>query len=209
MLVALALNAPLSLLTHSLRLPPSVEALHGSLWRGRATLAGGYRVRWDSAVSFAGLPHLASDIVLEGSDTRVTGVLRAGPRGAILTQAAGRAGPGLAGLVEGAWLCDMTARVSDVRLAWRWRSASAGGEITTPAGQCTKDGRTQAIPPLVLTLGEAGRDARMTLAEPGDPPMAQVVIRRARELDITIEPRAADVFPVLPRSGPIALQLPF
>ncbi len=201
--------APISIVTRNTNLAPTVIDIHGSLRRGRATLSGGYVLSWKTAASVLWVPHLDTRYVLEGNDTRITGALTTGPRGLVLHDTQGRAGPGLAGLIEGAWACDMTARVTDVSFSWGWRSAAASGGLSTPEGSCSKSGQTVNVPPLVMTLGSAGRDAVIALSANDAPPMATVNIRRQRVLDILIQPTASKVFPQLPSSGPITLQLPF
>lgn len=185
-----------------------VVDVHGSLRIGSATLLGGYRLSWQTGAKVLWLPHLATEFVLEGADTRVTGVIETGAQGIALSNASGRAGPGLAGMIPSAWACDMTARVNDVSFNWGWRSASGSGDVTTPQGSCSKEDREITLPPLALSLGDMSRDALITLTSDATP-LATVLVRRERQLDIAIQPAAADVFPQLPRAGPIMLQLPF
>ena len=201
--------APISIVTRNTNLAPTIIDIHGSLRRGRATLEGGYVLSWQTAASVLWVPHLDTRYVLEGNDTRITGALTTGPRGIALHDTQGRAGPGLAGLIEGAWECDMTARVTDVSFSWGWRSAAASGGLSTPEGSCSKSGQTVDVPPLVMTLGSEGNDAVIALSAKDAQPMATVKIRRKRVFDILIQPSALKVFPQLPSSGPIALQLPF
>ena len=185
-----------------------VVNVHGSLRNGNATLKGGYRLRWQSNAKVLWLPHLATEFVLEGADTRVTGVIQTGVRGIALANASGRAGPDLAAMVPGAWACDMMARISDVSFNWGWRSTGGSGDITTPQGSCAKAGREITLPPLILSFSDVDWGALATLTS-DTAPLATVLIRRERQLDIAIQPAAADVFPQLPRGGPITLQLPF
>lgn len=201
-----ALMMPVTVLTRNLNLGPSVVAVYGSLREGRADLEGGYQLDWTTGL---GLLHLATPVTLTGPDTRINATLLSGPTGIRLDGADGRAGPGLAQLVPGAWTCDMTARITDVGFAWTWTRASATGEVATPEGTCRKDGRELAVPPLNLRLGSDGRDAVATLSANETPPMADLRLRRDRVIDIAIRPEAADVFPQLPRGGPFNLQLPF
>jgi hypothetical protein len=199
---------PVSLLTRNLNLAPAVVAVYGSARAGKAELAGGYQLSWTSGLRAWG-PHLSTQFVLVGSDTRITGQLRTGLLGIAAQEVSGRAGPGLAALVPGAWRCDMTAVVSDLSFGWNWRRATAAGTVNTPAGTCTKDGRQISIPPLALALATAQRDALATLTGANAAPLATVRVGRDRVLGIAIQPAAADVFPQLPRGGPINLQLPF
>lgn len=201
-----AVMMPVTVLTRNLNLGPSVVAVYGSLREGRADLAGDYRLDWTTSLHAF---HLATPVTLTGPDTRVDATLRTGLTGIRLEAANGRAGPGLAQLVPGAWGCDMTARVTDVGFAWTWSRASASGEVTTPQGTCGKDGRNLDVPPLALQLGTEGADAVASLRTGQAPPMADLRLRRDRVIDITIRPEAAKVFPQLPRGGPIRLQLPF
>ncbi len=205
----LALRVPVSMITRNMDVPPAVVALHGSASRGRATLEGGYVLRWTSGAHLFPFPHLRSDLTLEGPDTRLGGRASAGLTGLSLHDIEGRAGPGLAQLVPGAWSCDMTARVSGVSVDWGWRTAGASGDIATPAGTCTRGTRDAAIPALALDLSTSDGDALGVLSAAGAAPMAEVRISRDRLIDIAIQPSAADVFPALPRGGPITLQLPF
>ncbi|WP_037967744.1 hypothetical protein [Sulfitobacter guttiformis] len=200
---------PVSLITRNTDLSPAVIAVYGSIRSGKADLKGGYQLEWHSSAGVLWLPHLRTEFVLEGADSRVTGTLRTGLRGIKARDVAGRAGPGLAQLVEGAWLCDMTARLSDVNFGWYWRSAQASGLVSTPQGTCSKDGRQITVPSLTLVLGQVERDASLVLTGAQEAALATVRVRRERRIDIEILPAAADVFPQLPRGGPINLQLPF
>lgn len=201
--------APVSIVTRNLDSTPAVVAVHGSLRTGRAELQGGYQLNWNSHAEVFGLPHLATDFTIEGNDTRIVGQLQTGARGVVLHEMSGRAGPGLAQLVPGAWACDMTARVADVSFRWGWRRTAASGEITTPEGDCRKTGQTITMPPLTLTLSSERDAALLTLRAEQTEPLATVRVHRDRLLDVAIQPDAADVFPQLPRGGPISLQLPF
>lgn len=200
--------APVSLLTRNLNLAPTIVAVYGSLRSGRAELLGGYQLSWNSRASLLWLPHLVTDFTLEGGDTRITGAVQTGMGGIALQGASGRAGPGLAQLVPGAWDCEITARVADVSFMWGWRSAGASGEITTPQGVCRTAGREVDVPPLKLVMANAGRGALTTLTTV-QTQLATISISRDRRLGISIAPAAADVFPQLPRGGPITLDLPF
>jgi hypothetical protein len=200
---------PVSLFTRNMNLAPAVVAVYGSLRAGRAELAGGYRLEWNSSAEFLTLPHLATRFTLEGSDTRVTGEVQTGMFGIALSEGNGRAGPGLAQLVPGAWACDMTARLDGIGARWGWRKVTATGVITTPEGRCEKNGSDIAIPPLALRLRSEGREGVMTLTVEQTGELAEIRVSRTRQLGIVVQPAAADVFPQLPRGGPIRLTLPF
>lgn len=201
--------APVSIVTRNLNLTPAVVAVHGSLRAGRAELLGGYQLDWQSHARMSLLPYLATDFTLSGEDTRLVGEVETGAHGILLDALSGRAGPGLAQWVPGAWTCTMTARVAEVSFLWGWRRAAASGMITTPEGTCTKNAQTITLPPLELALTADGTDAVVALSATQDEPLASVRIRRERRLDIVVLPAAADVFPQLPRGGPINMQLPF
>jgi hypothetical protein len=201
-------SAPVSLLTRNLNLTPAVTAVYGSVGQGRADLQGGYRLVWTTRTELFALPHLATDFVLEGPGTRVTGTVRSGVREIALQGAAGRAGPGLTQLVPGAWECSMAARVTDVSFLWGWRRVAASGDIQTPEGLCRKAGREITVPPLSLVLSGAGREALIVLSS-AQTPLATLTVRRERRLGIAIAPAAADIFEQLPRGGPLTLELPF
>ena len=197
---------PVTLITRNLNLDPAVVAVYGSLREGRADLREGYRIDWKTELH---LLRLESPLIVSGPDTRIEGRLRTGLSGISLAGLNGRAGPGLAKLVPGAWKCDMAARVNEVAFAWTWTDASASGDFTMPAGTCSKAGRDLAIPPMNLLFGSEGKDAIATLSTGQEPPMINVRLRRERVFDIAIRPEAAEVFPQLPRSGPINLTVPF
>lgn len=200
---------PVSLITRNLNLAPVVVAVHGSLRAGTATLAHGYTLRWTSGINLFALPHLGTDFILEGADTRMVGIVQTGISGINAKGVEGRAGPGLAQLVPGAWACEMTARVLDVGFSWGWRKTAASGSVTTPEGICARNDREILIPPLALDLRRDGVDAVVTLTSVPETLLAQIHVRRSRVLEIAIRPAAASVFPQLPRGGPINLQLPF
>ncbi|MCX7560523.1 hypothetical protein OS190_13180 [Sulfitobacter sp. F26204] len=200
---------PLSLLTRNMNLAPAVVTLYGSLRKGRADLVGGYQVAWTTTPAFFALPHLATSFTLDGSDSRVTGEVQYGFSGITLQGVQGRAGPGLARLVPGAWRCDMTANLRDVGFFWGWRRAAASGVITTAEGTCAMKQRKISLPPLALRLRGDGTDAIATLTGRQASELAEIKLRRARTLDIEIQPTAADIFPQFPRGGPINLSLTF
>lgn len=204
-----AIMMPVSLFTRNLNLAPAVLAVYGSLRAGRADLAGGYQIHWKTRVNIVALPHLATSFTLEGGDTLVTGDIETGPGGIALRGADGRAGPGLAQLVPGAWNCDMTARVRDVGFVWGWRRAAANGAITTPEGTCAKGRREISLPVLALQLRRDGADAVAVLTGAQAAQLAEIRVSRTRVLAIEIQPAAAEVFPEFPRGGPISLSLPF
>lgn len=199
---------PVSLLVRHLDLPPNVQAVYGTLADGRADLSGNYRITWHSRIGVFALPHLNTRFELQGADTRLSGALKTGFFGLALAETTGRAGPGLAQWVPGAWDCDITARLNDVGFVWGWRHAGASGVIETPQGRCEKSGRGISLPPLQVELGDADKDALISLSTQATP-LAQIRVSRARRLGITIQRAAADVFPQLPKAGPITLQLPF
>ena len=205
----LALRVPVTFITRNIALPPAVEALHGSARAGRAVLQGGTVLLWESGFHLLPLPHLRSDLTLEGPGTRLTGWAAAGLSGLQLNDIDGRAGPPLAQLVPGAWACDMTARVSRVAFSWGWRSAGSSGEVSLPSGTCTRGTRETTLPPLTLALGTQGRTAVARLSAPEEVELAQATVSRDRQIGVTIKPAAADVFPVLPRGGPISVEIPF
>lgn len=205
----LAMRMPVSLLTRNLDLPPAVVALRGSVMAGRAVLDGGNALQWNSDVRVLPLPHLRTDLTLEGPDTRLTGWIRTGFGGIAMNALSGRAGPGLAAIATGAWDCDMNATVRDVSLSWTWQRAGASGEVTTPEGVCRMGSQEAALPPLRVDLSRDGKDAVARLSSDGLGQIAQARLARARHIDLTIDPAMADIFPGLPRGGPIRLQLPF
>lgn len=200
---------PVSLFTRHLNLAPAVVAVYGNLRTGRAVLKGGYQLDWNSRVKVFPLPHLATGFTLAGDDTRVDGIVQTGMRGIAVQDGNGRAGPGLTQLVSGAWACDMTARLRDVGMRWGWRRVTATGEISTPAGRCEKTQREIAMPPLILRLRSFGEDGVVTLTGAQSAELVQLRVSRARTLSILLHPAAAEVFPQLPRGGPIRLTLPF
>lgn len=197
---------PVTLITRNLNLDPAVVAVYGSLREGRADLREGYRIDWKTELH---LLRLESPLIVSGQDTRIEGLLLTGLSGVSLAGLNGRAGPGLAKLVPGSWECDMAARVNEVGFGWTWTYASATGDVITPSGTCKKDGRDLTIPPLNMLFGSEGRDAIATLSTGQEPPMVDMRLRRERVLDITIRPKAAEVFPQLPSRSPLNLTIPF
>lgn len=197
------------MLTQNANLAPVVVASYGSAGLGQMVLAGGYRLSWTSRPAFSAGPHLATDIEMTGADTRITGTLRLGLGGVALHGLSGRAGPGLARLLPGGAECSVTASLDDVALRWGWRHVTASGALATPAGTCQIAGQALTLPPLTLALATERGDAVLVLRAADPDPLATLRIRRDRYLNVDIAPAAADVFPQLPRGGPISLQLPF
>jgi len=197
---------PLTVVTRNLNLDPVVVAVYGSLREGRAYIKGGYRVDWHSRLR---LFHLETPLTFTGPDSRIDGIMRTNLAGVSVNGLEGRAGPGLMQLVPGALKCEVTARVSRVGFTWTWTKVASDGEITTPSGNCRKEGRNLTAPPLTLRFDADGSDAIAILRSGQAPPMVDLRLRRDRILEISILPSAEAVFPRLPRGGLSTLEIPF
>ncbi len=206
---AVLLYAPLSIVTRSLDLPPQVEAVYGTLLKGRADLAGGYVLSWDNAPSLAPWPGLGGALLLEGEDTRLTGDLRAFPTEMGVQKLDGRAGPGLATLIPGAYECAMSARISGVTLLWSGNAAQALGAVTLPAGECRRAARVVSVPTLNLELATRGSDAVAVLTDGDATRLASATVTGEMRAEVRVEPALARFVPALPKGGPITLQYQF
>ena len=200
--------APVSLTASSITGLAQVRTVYGSLRHGQADLAGGYVVTWRTRPALRPWPGLAGTVALAGDDTRLGGSLALFPDRLGLSALSGRAGPGLAGLVPGAWRCDASVRVDGVALAWRLRRVTAGGGASLPATTCAKGEARIDLPPLDLALTTEDR-AGVARLSGGGTPLATATLRRERRVDIDIRPEASRVFPALPAGGPLALSVPF
>ena len=205
------MTLPASAMRELATLPPQVTGLYGSVWRGRATLDGGYTLSWDLRGRSILTARAVTDWTVQGPDTQLSGVMTATPRGGELRDVAGRAGPGLLALLPGAPLTDCTSRaVVDLqRLAWAGDVAHAAGVVQIDAGTCNDLlGRATAVPQMVLDLSAQGRDARAVLSD-RDGTLAQVTVTGDRRLILRVEPEGATLVPGMPTGGPMIVEYPF
>lgn len=210
--LALAVTMPASVLASLVSLPPQVETLSGSVWRGRAGLVGGHALGWE--VSFRDLwrARLVADAEVEGPDTRLAGVLTASPRSFSAFDWAGRAGPGLLALAPRlAVTCTPRAVVAVDRLAlWR-RAAAAEGEVAVAEGTCAVEGGGEvAVPAMTLRLSTERRDASAVLVrdDAAATRLASVTVTGDRRLLVRVEPEGAALIPGMPSSAPLILERP-
>lgn len=211
--LTLAVTMPAPVLASLVSLPPQVETLSGSVWRGRADLAGRHALDW--RVSFRDLwrGRLVADARLDGPDTRLAGLLALSPWRIAALDWSGRAGPGLLALAPGLAVesCTSRAVVAVERLALSQRAAAAAGEIEVAEGACTdRDGEEIAVPAMRLDLATEGRDAVafLTLDDGSATPLARLDVTGDRRLLVRIEPEGAALVPGLPSSAPILLERP-
>lgn len=210
-IVMLVVTMPASALGHFVSIPAQITALYGTVWQGRADLAGGYSASWNTrGGALLGLRG-SVDFVLSGSDTQLTGVLTVTPAQLEARDVSGRAGPGLLTLVPGLSVesCTTMAAVDAVRVAVMRGQAAADGQIDVAAGSCTEsNGRTTPVPPLAIVLDTAGTDARAQVTSEGDS-LAEVIIAGDRRLILTLQPAGSAMIPGLPTGAPIMLEYPF
>ena len=209
----LAITMPASFLRTLVALPPQVETLSGSAWRGRATISGGHVLDWRVSFRELWLGRLVADTTLDGPDTRLAGVLALSPWQASARDWTGRAGPGLLALAPrlSVATCSSSAVVAIERLALARRSAAAEGEIGIADGTCSdRSSREYPVPAMTLRLSTDGSDAQAALSRSGaTTPLAQVTVTGDRRLLIRIEPEGAALVPGMPASGPTILEYPF
>ncbi|MCE0507390.1 hypothetical protein LR948_18720 [Roseivivax sp. GX 12232] len=206
---ALLYLAPVTILTSSRDLPPQVEALYGSLREGRAVLSSGHQLSWRTRPGLGPWPGFLGEIRLEGGRTEIAGRLRLHWRRLGVEGLSGRAGPGLAALVPGAWSCERAADLSGVTLLWQGGAPRAGGGLDLPAGRCTKGGSEIALPDQRLDFGTGDKSARARLRAGELGEIASLEVTAARRAHLRISPEAGRVYPVLPRGAPIALDYDF
>ncbi|WP_159456699.1 hypothetical protein [Roseivivax jejudonensis] len=206
---ALLYLAPLTILTRTLDLPPQVHAVYGTLRNGGADLAQGYTLTWLTRPGLRPWPGFGGTLRLEGGDTRLEGDLRFFPREIGITAVSGRAGPGLARLVPGAWRCGITARVDDVTLLKAGGAARADGRVTLPAGTCAKGAREIALPEQNLIFSTEDDTAAALLDAGGNRPLANFRIDGAGRATLSILKEAAEIYPALPKNGPLTLEYAF
>ncbi|WP_152461439.1 hypothetical protein [Roseivivax sp. THAF30] len=206
---ALLYLAPMTILTRSLDLPPQVHAVYGTLRMGGADLPQGYTLTWSTRPGLRPWPGFGGTLRLEGSDTRLVGDLRLYPREIGIAAVSGRAGPGLAQLVPGAWRCGMTARVDEVTLLKAGGATRADGRVTLPAGTCAKGARDVELPEQNLIFSTEDNTAAGRLDAGGDRPLAYFQIDGAGRAILSILEAAADIYPALPKNGPLTLEYSF
>lgn len=210
---ALAVTLPAPVLGTLVTLPPQVEGLSGSAWRGRASLAGGHALSWEASFAQLWRGRLLADASLEGPDTRLTGTLTVSPWQVQALDWTGRAGPGLLALAPRLAVASCTSRavVEVARLALGRRSAAANGSVEVAAGACaTRGGSEVPVPAMTLALSTEGRDARAALTRDDDGALlATLGVTGDRRLLVRVEPEGAALVPGMPSSAPTILELPF
>jgi hypothetical protein len=209
---ALAATMPASFLGSLVALPPQVEGLSGSAWRGRASLAGGHALSWQVSGRDVWRLRLLADASLEGPDTQLVGRLAATPWQVTALGWTGRAGPGLLALaprlaVEG---CTSRAVVEVARLALGRSWAAAEGRVDVIQGDClTRDGAEVPVPAMTLDLVTEGRDARAVLRSVRGATLATLGVTGERTLQVRVEPEGAALVPGMPSSAATTLEYPF
>lgn len=191
--------------------PPQITDLYGGLWKGRATLLGGYSLDWQVRGRSLFLARGVADWTLQGPDTQLTGVTTMTPWSLSATDIVGRAGPGLLGLLPEVVLKNCTSRaVVDVqRLFWKQGSTAAAGIVSVDAGNCEDLlGRVTTVPPMTLDLTTQGDDARGVLRD-RDSRLAEFTVTGDRRLIARIEPEGSVLVPGMPTSGPMIIEFPF
>lgn len=197
---------PISVLTRNLNLDAREVMVYGSLQEGRADLRGGYRIDWRTQVwPF----YLQSPVTIAGPDTRLTGALRIGLGGLVISGLEGRVGSGFLDRIMMDMSCETTVAMRDVGLGWGWRSAWAAGVVTASSGTCRLRGQKVIFPGLELELGREGADATGDLRTEDMISVMQMQLRRARVLELSLQPGASQIFPQLPERAPLRLTVPF
>ena len=189
--VALVVFAPVSVIARAVTIPSQIEGLYGSIWQGRAVLAGGYDLTWSTRSGALWGGRLEAPATLAGADTQLTGTLSVGWGGVEVTGLTGRAGPGLLALADGfpEMVCTSRAvvdvdRVSVSRglLMRDDGRIAAQGLVSVAEGDCTEpSGRVTAVPAMDLTLATEGDDAVARLTS-GDLLLLTASLRGARRM---------------------------
>lgn len=205
----LAVTMPSSIIGTLVTLPPQVETLSGTLWRGRAGLTGGYSLDWRiSARDFWRL-RLSAHAELDGADTRLTGKLKLTPWQASATAWSGQAGPGLLTLIPdlSIGVCTSRAIVDISHLAVARRFAAAEGQVEITEGMCSDTaGRAHAVPEAKILLSSEGRSALGILT--AEQTLARIELTGDGILKIRVEPAGAALVSGLPTSAPITIEFP-
>ncbi len=192
-------------------LPSQIEAVQGSIWNGRATLAGGHSLTWATQAPALLTGRLSGAIVLTGEGTRITGTLSATPFRIEGTGIEGRAGSALLALAEGMPDVTCTARgiVDIARLSATRSGFAADGTVQIEPGACTEpSGRETPVPAMVLSLTTEGDDALARLTS-GDTLFLTARVQGDRRIALQVEPDGARNVPGLPTGAPILLDFPF
>lgn len=211
-LATLAVTMPASVLASLVTLPPQVEALSGSAWRGRASLAGGHVLNWRVSARQAWRLRLVADATLMGPETRLEGVLAVSPWQLAALDWTGRASPSLLALLPGLPVtgCTSHAVVEVERLAFGSGTAAAGGEVGVSEGSCADlSGEAHPVPAMVLDLSAEGRDAQALLSLEDGTALARLGVTGDRRLIVQVEPAGAALVPGMPTSAPISIEYPF
>lgn len=210
-IAALVATMPASALRDLGTIPPQVTALYGTIWQGSAGLIGGYTIDWDVRLRDLALLRLRADLAVHGTDTQLFGAATLSRRAAVMTDVAGRAGPGLLKLVPDLPVdrCNTRAIIDIAHIGLLPGRAIAQGRVDIDAGTCTEaNGRINPVPAMTATLTSAGSDAQAVLTAQAAT-LAQVTVTGDRRLRLTLQPEGASLIPGLPTGAPIILEFPF
>ena len=202
-------TAPAGIVAQMIGLPPQVRSVSGSVWSGRAALAGGTTLVWQGRARGFLRGELAADLRLSGARSLLDGVGFVGLGGMGLRDVTGRGGSDLLALVPGTAACDGQANVDVARAAWGRSAVSAQGRIQITESTCRSTGGADFnAPALDIALNEEG-DAgvvTMTTRDAEATRMGQARLSPDGLLKLRVEPAAAVLVPGLPTGGPTELE---
>lgn len=209
--VSLIVTAPVTVVKEFATLPAQVTGLYGTLWRGRATILGGYRVNWVAQPGQLLRGVLRLDVTFNGPNTLLSGQVDVAYSSLGVTDLSGRAGPEILDLFSNLRIKNCTSRaIVDIQSFRIGQNiAAANGVVSIDAGTCTDPfDRPNTVPALTVNLLTQGADAVAILAD-RDGQLAHLTATGDRRLILRIEPEGATLVPGLPTSGPIILEYPY
>ena len=183
----------------------NIASVGGTLWRGRAVLAGGEVAawRWAPLRSLTGLGY-AANVTVDGAGTTLTGQARLRPGSALLTAVSGQV---TGALVSTLWprlpfRCATTIQVNIKQLALG--AGTADGRLLTDAGTCAASNSpalAAATPALLFEMHPSGPASSGRIAPQAHPRVTFATITRAADgtLALAFTPAGAAALPFAPR----------
>ena len=144
----------------------AIAALGGTIWHGRAALAGGDRLewRWAPLRTLANL-RFAADFTVEGTGTLLAGRALLGSQSVRLDAVSGSVDAALlTAIARPGFTCAMPVQLDLERVVLGAGDRMIAGRAVSEAGSCTAGGATSAVPPLALSAEHLGPRSAVTLA---------------------------------------------
>jgi len=213
LLVSLLVSLPAQLVADRIGHGGAILAVSGSLWKGRAILAGGQQIGWQLSAgrSLTGLG-VAGRVTLQGPGSDAAGSLLLG-RGRVAIGPLD--GPLSAALLQAVlpgagYACAGGLVAQGFALHIRRDTASGAGELRSGPLDCreTATGAVLALPAAALTLRDGPQGSTARLATIDGVPLAKVDVSTDGRMTATLLAAGAALVPGLAAGGDSVLDLP-